>query len=64
MKEMLNRAFRTFLQAFVGFAAANLTAYFTGVTDGEAFKKTAMGFLASAIAAALAAVMNMPKKGE
>lgn len=64
MKEMIIRAIRTFFQAFIGFAVVNLSAAFSGVTDGEMFIETLGVFLASGIAAGLAAIMNMPKKGE
>lgn len=62
MKEMLKRAGRTFIQAIVGFTAANLAAYFTGITDSEMLYNAIIAFAASALAAGLAAVMNMPKK--
>ncbi len=64
MKETVWRALRTFLQAFTGFVVVNLSASLSGVTDSEMFMETAMALVASAIAAGLAAVMNMPKKGE
>ena len=64
MKECLKRAGRTFLQAFVGFVTVNLTASFTGVTDSKMLAETVVAFIASAVAAGLAAVMNMPKKGK
>ncbi len=64
LKEMLKRAGRTFLQAFIGFVAVNLTASFTGITDSEMLGETVVAFIASAVAAGIAAVMNMPKKEE
>ena len=64
LKEMLKRAGRTFLQAFIGFVAVNLTASFTGITNSEMLGETVVAFIASAVAAGIAAVMNMPKKEE
>ena len=64
MKEMIIRALRTFLQACLGFIVVNLAATFSGITDGEMFLETLGGFIAAAIAAGLAAIMNIPKKGE
>ena len=61
---MLKRAGRTFVQAFIGFVAVNLAATFTGITEGEMFAETLTAFIASAVAAGLAAVMNMPKRGD
>lgn len=64
MKEMITRAIRTFCQAFLGFVVVNLSATFGGVNAGEMFTETLGAFLAAAVAAGLAAVMNLPKKGE
>lgn len=58
MKNWLKRALRTFLQAAVGFASANIVMYFTGVSEGE-FSSAFLGLVTSCIAAGLAAVMNM-----
>lgn len=58
MKNWLKRALRTFLQAAVGFASANIVLYFTGITYSE-FSSAFMGLATSCIAAGLAAVMNM-----
>ncbi len=58
MKVWLKRALRTFLQAAVGFASANIVMYFTGITFNE-FGSTICGLATSCIAAGLAAVMNM-----
>ncbi len=59
MKETLRRALRTFLQAAVGNAAANLAASATGIVKGG---DVLVAFIASCVACGLAAVMNLPKK--
>ena len=64
MKETIKRATRTFLQAFIGFLVVNFSASFTGVIGREMMVETVMALTASAVAAGLAAVMNMPKRGE
>ena len=64
MKETVKRAIRTFFQAFVGFLVVNLSESFAGIADGGMIAETATALIASAIAAGLAAVMNMPKRGE
>ena len=64
MKETVLRAVRTFFQAFTGFVIVNLSAGLSGVNDGEMLLDSVTALVASAIAAGLAAVMNMPKKGE
>ena len=58
MKVWLKRALRTFLQAAVGFASANIVMYFAGITYSE-FGSALCGLTTSCIAAGLAAVMNM-----
>ena len=65
MQEWLKRALRTFLQAALGCIAAGLTSAFTNgfsFTDSDAVKSTVFGIIATAVAAGLAAVMNMAKK--
>ena len=64
MKETILRAIRTFFQAFVGFLVVNLTSGPWGATDGEMIAETLTALMASGVAAGLAAVMNMPKRGE
>lgn len=61
MKEVLIRAARTFLQAAVGFIAANVVVYLSGM-DGSsrAVKSAVAALITAAIASGLAAVMNMP----
>ncbi len=61
MKTWIRRAIRTFVQSVVGFLAANLTAYLTGVdySDHAAVKAIAISLGGSAVAAGLAAVMNL-----
>ncbi len=63
MKEMLKRALRTFIQAFFGYIAVNITAALSGAYSNRSLLAEAMaGLCVSAIAAGLAAVMNKPKK--
>ena len=62
MKEMFRRAGRTFLQAAVGYIAANLVCVISTNTDNYDYLKNALiGLGVSAIAAGLAAMMNLPK---
>lgn len=60
MKEVLIRAVRTFIQAAVGFIAANVVVYLSGM-DGSsrAVKSAVAALITAAIASGLAAVMNM-----
>lgn len=60
-KETLRRALRTFIQAFVAYVAANLFVvdFSAGV---EVWKSALIGVLMSALAAGMAAVMNLEKK--
>lgn len=54
------RAARTFLQAALGYAVANIA----GVAeDGGITKKALAILLTASVAAGLAAVMNLPKRG-
>lgn len=63
MKETLKRAARTFLQAAAGYIAANLVISVTGAgSDGNALKNALVTLVAAALAAGLAAVMNLPRK--
>ena len=64
MKEMFKRAIRTFFQAFIGFLAVNLTTGIAEAGNGRIFLETLAALVASGVAAGLAAVMNMPKRGE
>ncbi len=61
MKEWLRRALRTFLQAALGFVAANLTAYISGVdfSNKDVISSVIIGLVTSSIAAGIAAVMNI-----
>ncbi|MGI6269140.1 MAG: hypothetical protein ACOYKJ_01170 [Candidatus Howiella sp.] len=62
MKETLKRAARTFLQAAVGYFAANIALYVgSDFSDLNVLKTVLMGVGVSAVAAGLAAVMNLPK---
>ena len=63
MKETIKRAMRTFVQAAAGYIAANLALYIgTDFSDFNVLKTVLMTVGVSAIAAGLAAVMNLPKK--
>ena len=66
MKEWLYRALRTFLQAMLGYLAANLVATVTQIDAGDEkmLTNTLLGLLASAVAAGIAALMNREKKEE
>lgn len=64
-KESLNRALRTFLQAFLGMLAVNIT--YLSTMDWELDTKTIITTICSqilgpALSAGIAAVMNMQKK--
>lgn len=64
MKETIFRAGRTFIQAAVGYFAANFALYVgQDFTDFSVLKTVLLGVGVSAIAAGLAAVMNLPKGG-
>lgn len=60
-KEWVRRALRTFFQAFVGYVAANLTVILTGVdmSNKDMLTSAGLGLATSAIAAGIAAVMNL-----
>jgi hypothetical protein len=60
-KETIIRALRTFLQAFIGYIATNLIFDATFLTDPDVFTRWLIGFLGSAVAAGVAAVMNLPR---
>lgn len=60
MKEMLIRALRTFAQAAVGYISVNIAATIGGVNEMGLLKTTLIGLGVSAVAAGLAAVMNLP----
>ncbi len=63
MKEMTIRALRTFFETAIGYIAANLAVALADSGDDINIVKTAIvGVLVSAIAAGIAAVLNMPKK--
>jgi len=61
-KETAIRAGRTFAQAFIGYVSMNLIFNASFLTDADVFSKWAIGLLGSAVAAGVAAVMNLPKK--
>ncbi len=64
MKEWLYRALRTFGQAMAGYLAANLLAVLTQTDTGDtnAFITTLLGLFGAAVAAGIAAVMNLKKE--
>lgn len=63
-KDMLVKAGRTFLQAFLAYLSLNLVdVVANGLEDFELLKTAMFGLLMSAIAAGIAAVMNLPKFG-
>ncbi len=62
MKETLRRALRTFVQAALGCIAADLAAAAAGIARGEGAREIVVVLAASAVAAGIAAVMNLPKK--
>ena len=60
-KESLRRAFRTFLQTAIAYIAVNISVVdFTAGTD--VIKSALMGLIVSAVAAGIAALMNMEPK--
>ena len=59
-KETFRRAARTFLQAAIGYFAAN--AALVSFDDGTAVKRVLIGLVTSAAACGIAAVMNLPQK--
>lgn len=63
MKECIYRAVRTFLQAAAGYLAANLVLVVsnTDTADFDALRVALIGLVSSAVAAGLAALMNMKK---
>ena len=62
-KEPVKRAIRTFLQAALGVLTANLIAG-NFSTESDALKTTLISLSTSAIAAGVAAVMNLNKNTE
>lgn len=61
--ECFRRAIRTFVQTAAGYVVTNLTMHFGGIDykDSTVFKSALIGFIISALAAGLAAVMNLGK---
>jgi hypothetical protein len=61
-KKTLKKAARTFLQTAIGYATANVA--FVDFTAGKKVVISALiGLLTSAVAAGVAAAMNLEKKG-
>lgn len=63
LKEMIKRALRTFIQTAGGYIAANLVCATAGITDLGVLKTVILGLAVSSVAAGLAAVMNIPARG-
>ncbi len=61
MKEPVKRALRTFLEAALGYASANM-ALALGGENINVSKAAVLALISSAVAAGIAAVLNMPKK--
>ena len=61
-KETIKRAARTFVQAAVGYVAANLM--LIEWADESTVKKGVITLITAAVACGLAALMNLPKSGE
>ncbi len=64
MKETVKRAVRTFVQAAAGYIVANAALLPQTWEDGNVVRTALTGLAVSAIAAGLAAVMNLPVKTE
>ena len=60
-KDTFTRTWRTFLQAFLGYVIINI-AVIDFSDDKEVLRSSLIAFLVSAVAAGLAAVMNLDKK--
>ena len=58
-KECLKRTLRTAIQAFNGSLAAQITS--NGIADFETFRALSVSIVTTAVAAAIAAVMNLPR---
>ena len=58
-KECLKRTLRTAFQAFIGSLAAQITS--NGIADFETFRALSVSIVTTAVAAAIAAVMNLPR---
>ena len=65
MKETIKRAVRTFWQAFAGYVSVNIVVAVSSTGNDTTALKTALtGLVVAAIAAGLAALMNLPVKME
>lgn len=62
LKTWAKRAFRTFIQAFVGTFSTGFVAAVSGVNGLDGLKITLMSLGASAVSAGIAAVMNLKEK--
>lgn len=61
-KETIKRAIRTFVQAAIGYVAAHLLYVLPEGANADTMKSAFMGVTVCAIAAGLAAAMNLPKE--
>lgn len=62
MKTWAKRAVRTFVQTFAGTMSTGIVAAVGGVSDMSALKTAFVSLAASAVAAGLAAVMNLKEE--
>ena len=62
-KETIRRSVRTFFQAALGYIVTNLTLVTMGYENAD-IKTALIGLFTAAVAAGLAAVMNLPGKEE
>ena len=62
MKTWVKRSVRTFIQAAVGYVAANITLCCSGVSDVGTMKNAAIGLITAAVAAGIAAAMNLKEE--
>lgn len=58
------RARRTFFQTFIGVIAADISVVIAGASDKTTLVIAISGLVASAVAAGLAAVMNLKEEAE
>lgn len=63
-KETLIRAGRTFVQTFIGTLCANFALNASVLQDANLFTNWAISLIAGAVAAGVAAVMNLPQKDD
>lgn len=64
MKEMIKRTCRTFVEAALGYIAANLVVTVSESRDTGVLRTAAVGLIMSSVAAGLAAILNLPRETE